>query len=533
MKQDAAPGPDGLNVAFYRAAWPWLGDDIVQLIHSFYETGNLPPQLNKTFIVLIPKKSVSIKPEDFRPISLCNVIYKIISKSLAQRIKPHLPHSIHKAQSAFIPGRHITSNIIIAQEITHSFILSSWNQKGFMLKIDLAKAFDKLNWNFILKALLALGFNHTLTNRIAACIIGTSLSVLVNGQPHTTFFPSTGIRQGCPLSPYLFVIAINELSKMLQAALHNSSLLGITLGPHCPQIHSLLKNVDTPTRIHIKNIFPVQNLTASTTHLGHPLIFSHKDRSAAYSFLKHKFIAKLNTIKANKLSHAGRLTYINSVLASIPIYYMTNILFPKKFINQLNSILMKFWWAGIQEENAKPFHFRAWEDLTTPKSQGGLGIRNLHAVNQSLVLHSTWMIASQKDPFLHKVIKSKYFLNTTFWKAPNNTPKSVFWSSILKIKHHLHNNCTFQIHAGNTNIWTEPWCTNWKNIHNHLLIPITQPTLPNTVSDLWDSETEHWNISLASHTFDPIITNQIASLRRVLYPSGQTVYPNKMVYNKL
>ncbi|WVZ82000.1 hypothetical protein U9M48_029317 [Paspalum notatum var. saurae] len=169
MKKDAALGPDGLNVAFYRAAWPWLGEDIIKLIKDFYET-------------------------DFRPISLCNVIYKIISKSLAERIKPHLPHSIHKAQSAFIPRRHITSNIIIAQEITHSFMLSTWNQKVFMLKIDLAKAFDKLNWNFILKALIALGFSHTFTNRIAACITGTSLSVIVNGQPHSTFLPSSGIR---------------------------------------------------------------------------------------------------------------------------------------------------------------------------------------------------------------------------------------------------------------------------------------------------------------------------------------------------
>lgn len=132
MKRDAAPGPDGLNVAFYRATWQWIGDDVVSLVQNFYLTGMLPSKLKKTFIVLIPKKLSPVVPQDFRPISLCNVIYKIIAKSLADRIKPHLPDNIHISQSAFIPGRHIASDIIFAQEITHSFSLSSWNHKGFL-----------------------------------------------------------------------------------------------------------------------------------------------------------------------------------------------------------------------------------------------------------------------------------------------------------------------------------------------------------------------------------------------------------------
>ncbi|KAJ1295848.1 hypothetical protein BS78_01G254200 [Paspalum vaginatum] len=124
------------------------------------------------------------------------------------------------------------------------------------------------------------------------------------------------------------------------------------------------------------------------------------------------------------------------------------------------------------------------------------------------------MIASRKDPFLQMVIKPKYFPSNTFWKAPINTPK-VFWSSILKIKHHLHTNCTFQIHAGNTNIWTEPWCLSWEKIHSHLIIPTTQNTLPNSVRDLWDTETDHWNINLTYQTFGPVITDEISSLQRV------------------
>lgn len=203
MRKDAAPGPDGFDAAFYRASWDWLGDDVVQLVQNFYSTGILPPDLNKTFVVLIPKKNAPVLPQDFRPISLCNVIYKIIAKSLADRIKPFLPNKIHASQAAFIPGRHISSNIIIAQEITHSFGLTSWKHKCFLLKIDLAKAFDRIEWNFITNAMLRIGLPTHIVNLISACISTTDFSVLVNGQSSPSFLSQRGIRQGCPLSPYL------------------------------------------------------------------------------------------------------------------------------------------------------------------------------------------------------------------------------------------------------------------------------------------------------------------------------------------
>ena len=262
----------------------------------------------------------------------------------------------------------------------------------------------------------------------------------------------------------------------LQAALQSNQLAGISLGPGCPPIYSLLfaddllicgkassteahlirsilqsfyqisgqtpnwskssilfsKWVDNQTRQQVQNLFPVPLMTSQCTHLGHPIIFSYKDRSQAYNFILSKFRAKLTGLKANKLNHAGRITYINSVLASIPIYYMQNILFSKGFIEKINSILRRFWWQGVQEENSSnPFHFRAWADICQPKSEGGLGIRNLLDVNKSLVFHSAWLIASNKDPFLTGVLKSKYYPRTSFWKAPTHCTKSAFWSSIL------------------------------------------------------------------------------------------------------
>jgi hypothetical protein len=240
MRSNAAPGPDGLNAAFYKSAWTWLNQDIYKVVTEFYAHAHIPPDINKTYITLIPKKNQPTFPHDYRPISLCNVIYKIISKSLANRLKDHLPNYVSHAQSAFVADRHISSNIIITQEIIHSFNLKSWKNHAFLLKIDLAKAFDRLEWNFITAALQRQCFSNNFINLILACISSPTFVVLVNDEPSSSFGSQRGLRQGCPLSPYLFVIAINELSIRLQEALHNSNLSGISLGIDGPAIHSLL-----------------------------------------------------------------------------------------------------------------------------------------------------------------------------------------------------------------------------------------------------------------------------------------------------
>ena len=107
------------------------------------------------------------------------------------------------------------------------------------------------------------------------------------------------------------------------------------------------RNVNNTTIAAIKNIFPVPDLLPNTMHLGHPIIFNHNDRNKAYEFIINKFKANLTTVKANKLNHAGRLTYIQSVLSSIPVYYMSTILFFKTFIHRINAIIRRFWWTGV------------------------------------------------------------------------------------------------------------------------------------------------------------------------------------------
>ena len=171
------------------------------------------------------------------------------------------------------------------------------------------------------------------------------------------------------------------------------------------------KNVNMQERQEIKQIFQVHDMDASTIHLGHPLILPAKNRSAAYNFVYDRFRSKLNAYQANRLSHAARLTLIKSVFASIPVYYMSNILFSKKFLAKLTAIIRNFWWSGIREEpSTKSLCLRAWADMCTAKQDGGLGIRNLQAINQGLVLSAAWRLA--KKP--HKATLLPFFRpNTT------------------------------------------------------------------------------------------------------------------------
>jgi hypothetical protein len=185
--------------------------------------------------------------------------------------------------------------------------------------------------------------------------------------------------------------------------------------------------VDCSTTAQIRDIFPVPNLLPNTMYLGHPISFNHSDRNKAYKFILNKFRAKLTIVKANKLNHAGRLTYIKSVLASIPMYYMSTVLFSKTFVAKINAIIQRFWWAGVQDNNpTNPTAFRSWDDICQTKKNGGLGIKDLYIVNRSLLIQAVWNIVTNKNPFLTFVLKAKYYHNTSFWTANTTSPRSIF-----------------------------------------------------------------------------------------------------------
>lgn len=185
--------------------------------------------LNATFIALIPKKENVMTPEGFSPIALCNVVYKIISKVIANRLKPLLPSLISEEQTGYVEGRQILNNIIQAHEVVHS--LKSNKQSGMIIQLDLVKAYDKLNWSYIRAILKAFGFNQNWIRWVMALVTSTSFSILLNGAPSTTFIPSRGLRQGDPLSPFLFVLMMEGFGRAIKMANVEGRIQGIKLTP--------------------------------------------------------------------------------------------------------------------------------------------------------------------------------------------------------------------------------------------------------------------------------------------------------------
>ncbi|CAL1394078.1 unnamed protein product [Linum trigynum] len=150
MGKRKAPGPDGFTVLFFRRYWHVIGEEVWMAILKILETRVLPEGLNHTLIALIPKTKKPVSPKEFRPISLCNVLYKIISKVLANRLKTVLYRIISPEQSAFVPGRFITDNVMEAFECFHTMKKSKKRKHGFFAaKINMAKAYDRVEWKFL------------------------------------------------------------------------------------------------------------------------------------------------------------------------------------------------------------------------------------------------------------------------------------------------------------------------------------------------------------------------------------------------
>lgn len=145
MHLGKSPGPNGLSVLFYSKFWDLVGDEVCEIVIRFLSYGGMSENVNATTVVLIPKVKKPKEMKDLRPISLCNISYKLISKVLANRLKSFLPEIIEDNQCAFVPGRLITDNVLIALEVFHFMKISAARKNGFMaLKLDMSKAYDRI-----------------------------------------------------------------------------------------------------------------------------------------------------------------------------------------------------------------------------------------------------------------------------------------------------------------------------------------------------------------------------------------------------
>ena len=241
MHPTKAPRPNGMSTIFFRKYWDIVGNSVTNMVLNVLNSNMPIAELNKTNISLIPKKKSPTHMADFRPISLSNVANKIIAKVLSNRLKAILPQIISKNQSVFLSEHLITDNILVAYEIMHYLINKCKGKESFMVvKLDISKTFDHVEWRFIKAVMEKLGFHRRWISLIMHCITTVTYSVLINGKAYGYINPTRGLREGDPLSPYLFILCVEGLSSLITRAAQNRESNGISISRGCPQVSHLL-----------------------------------------------------------------------------------------------------------------------------------------------------------------------------------------------------------------------------------------------------------------------------------------------------
>ncbi|KAK5835810.1 hypothetical protein PVK06_011519 [Gossypium arboreum] len=246
MDPNKALDTNDLSGNFFKHHWEIVGNDTISFYLDVLNGNKNISSLNETMIILIPKIRDPCELTNFRPISLCRFVYKIISKVSANRLKAVLPSCISQNQSAFIPRRIVHDNILIVHELLH-YLQSSKNEpnKGFVVKLDMSKAYDRLESNFIKTIMKKMGSDWKWVEKIMDCVRSIKYTVKCNNILSDIFIPERGLHQGDPLSPYLFLFCMEAFSRMLIHAQENKILRGIRASRNGPRINHLLFADDT------------------------------------------------------------------------------------------------------------------------------------------------------------------------------------------------------------------------------------------------------------------------------------------------
>ena len=225
---DKAPGPDSFTMAFFQSCWSMVKTDIMNMFHAFHTLAVFEKSLNATFLALIPKKVDAVDVKDFRPISLVGGLYKIIAKVLSNHMRRVVHCLISESQNAFMKGRQILDSVLIASECIDSRLKVGVSR--VLCNLDIEKAYDHVNWEFILFLLQQCDFSDKWRRWIRCCISSVKFSILINGSPSDFFGSSRGLRQGDPLYLFLFAIVMEALSRMLVTATVAGQFSGFSVG---------------------------------------------------------------------------------------------------------------------------------------------------------------------------------------------------------------------------------------------------------------------------------------------------------------
>ncbi|XP_027120639.2 uncharacterized protein [Coffea arabica] len=417
MDGESAPGPDGYTGKFFMVAWSVVGADVVSAVRSFFCGAELPRAVTATSIALIPKVGHPQDFSQFRPISLCNFVNKLISRVLADRLAQVLPKIISPQQSGFVRGRLISDNFLLAQGLLSNMGRTSRNA-DVALKLDMAKAYDRVSWIFLTMVLRRFGFREQWIDRIWRLVSNVWFSVLINGASVGFFKSTRGLRQGDPLSPGLFIIGTEVLSRSLNKLVEHRGFKCFSVPRGSPKITHLsyaddvlvflgasssslrcvmqtIENYEAVSgheinvqkcgfMVHAKLprqcVARVRRLTGfglksfPVRYLGCPL-FVGRRKCLYFMELVQSIISKVSSWSSRFLSNGGRIVLIKHVLSAIPIHLLVASCPPKGVLALVERAMANFLWG--EREGGLRHHWIKWADLCADSSQGGVGVRSL------------------------------------------------------------------------------------------------------------------------------------------------------------
>ncbi|XP_050145591.1 uncharacterized protein LOC126621231 [Malus sylvestris] len=462
-----APGPDGFQGIFYRSQWDIITADVNKMIEDLMAGSLQPLRINATHLALIPKVPNPESVSHFRPISLCNFSYKILSKVLANRLKRFLQDLISPTQNAFVEGRQIQDNIGIAHELFHFLKTRKTKCKLELgIKLDMHKAYDRVEWDFLLAVMEKMGFDSRWRNLILRCISTVSFAILLNGQPGPRFAPSRGLRQGDPLSPYLFLLVSEVLSLLIKQAGERKQIEGVKMGLAGPMISHIFFADDTlifmkaderncRNLVQLAAILGMEIVGDPGLYLGVPAIWG-KSKKNGLAYIKGRLLGKIQGWKCSTLSQAGREILIKAVAQAIPAYPMNLFKFPSTLCNELDALISKFWWG--QKEGENRIHWVSKEILGRSKQDGGLGLRCFIDFNDAFLAKQCWRLLSEPNSLWAMVLKARYFPNCSLLDAKRGGRASWAWSSLLVGRDIILEGAHWQIMNGTeVRVWVDRW----------------------------------------------------------------------------
>ncbi|GJY62634.1 RNA-directed DNA polymerase, eukaryota [Tanacetum coccineum] len=493
-----SPGPDGFTFEFFKTYWDLVGQDFCAAVEHFFAHGSFAKGCNSSFIALIPKIIDAKFVNDFRPISLIGCVYKVITKILAIRMTSVMEYLISDTQSAFLAGRHILDGPFILDEVLQ------WCKRkkkhAMFFKVDFAKAYDSVRWDYLLDILVAFGFGPTWCKWIRGTFIYANTSILVNGSPTKEFSIHRGLKQGDPLAPYLFILVMESLHLSFNRAIEEGVFKGILLPGSLHLSHlfyaddamflgewshanlhgivnilksfyfasglqinfnkSQLLGVGVPHSdvVNAATLIGCSIMNNSFRYLG-VMVGQHSSRLSAWDDTIDKLKARLSKWKMKTLSIGGRFTLLKSVLGATPIYNMSIFKVPRGILKVMESIRRRFFYGIDPSENK--ISWVAWNKVLASKNHGGLGISSFFALNRALLLKWIWRFISSDGSLWSKVIQALYGKRIDF----HATKFSSIWCSIIRELHQLKDNgfdfwehCKIRIGNGSTTrFWYDLW----------------------------------------------------------------------------